>query len=264
MSIKKLILFAMILVVLTGCQSGPSAQDQAATMVAQTAVAVPPTETPAPVPTETQVPPTITPTSAPTLSPTPSGPLKISDDFSSKSDIWGKCDKCEWKDGKLYFGPFEPRGDGIDQIFAIVCEACGEHTYFRIAADLTFASGVAGDRTFGVGLVEPGKFYGGTGISPSKIGILEAYDFTTSDWTGSGWKKFSAVKPGTVTNRVEFAAKPNASGGVDYSAIVNGKTIVLLSNVIKRSSTGLKPSIYLGWHSVGITIDNFEYEEIAP
>jgi hypothetical protein len=270
-SIKKFVFVIVILVALTGCQlanatpAGPSAKDLAATMVAATAAAIPAaTDTPVPVPTDTPNPPTITPTSAPTLTSTPAGPLVIKDDFAAKSDIWGKCDKCEWKDGKLYFGPFDPRGNGIDQVFAIVCEACGEHTYFHIAADLTFAAGVAGDREFGVGITAPGEFMGGTGIAPSQFGALEAWDLKTNGWTGSKFIRYGAIKPGAATNRVEFTAKPNASGGTDYYAIVNGKTIVVLSNIIKRSSTGLKPSIYLGWHSVGITVDNFEYEEIVP
>src|SRR5204862_550625 len=42
MSIKKLIPLALIMIVLLGCQAGLSAQEQAATMVAQTAVAAPP------------------------------------------------------------------------------------------------------------------------------------------------------------------------------------------------------------------------------
>jgi hypothetical protein len=261
MPTKKLVLFAVILVVLLGCQAGLSAQDLAATMVAGTAAAA--SDTPVPVPSDTPAPPTITPTSAPTLTPTPTGPLVIKDDFSTKSDIWGRCDECEWKDNKLYFGPYAPRGEGINQVFAIVCEACGEHPYFRIAADITFADGVAGDRLFGVGLIIPDQFYAGTGIAPSQIGLLDAYDFGINKWTGSPLKRYGAIKPGGATNRVEFAAKPNSSGGTDYYAIVNGKTLVVLPNITDHTEK-LKPCIYLGWHSVGIAVDNFEYEEIVP
>lgn len=266
MYLKKFVLLAAILAVLTACQpAGPSAKDLAATMVAQTAVAAPPTATPTTAPTETAAPsPTITPTLAPTKTATPTGPLVIKDDFSTKSDIWGKCDKCEWKDGKLFFGPYTPRGNGIDQIFALVCVACGEHTYFHIAADLTFADGVAGDREFGVGLTAPGEFMAGTGIAPSQLGALEAWDMKTGDWTGSKFQRYGAIKPGAATNRVEFTAKPNSNGGADFYATINGKSVIVLSDIIKRSTTGLKPSIYLGWHTVGISIDNFEYEELVP
>ena len=265
MSIKKLVLFAMLLTVLAGCQSGPSAKDLAATMVAQTAVAAPTATTPpTAAPTDTALPPTITPTAAPTMPPTQSGPLVIKDDFSKKSDIWGKCTKCEWKDGKLYFGPYDPNGQGVNQVFAIVCTACGTHTYFRISADLTFASGVAGDRSFGVGLTVPGEFYAGTGIAPSQFAALEAFDFLTNDWTGSKFVRAGAIKPGAATNRVEFGARPNASGGTDYYTMVNGKTLVVLNHLTDRSSSTLLPSIYLGWHSVGISVDNFEYDEVVP
>jgi hypothetical protein len=274
MFIKKLTLLAMIALMLAGCQSGPSAQEQAATMVAQTAAAA--TNTPIPVPTSipTQVPPTstITPTSAPTFTSTPAGPLVIKDDFSKKSDIWGKCDKCEWKDGKLYFGPFPPNGEGWNQLFALICKACGEHTYFHVAVDVTFAEGMAGDRFFGVGATipeksdvaagaSPYKFYAGTGITPFQIGNLEAYDFSANKWTGSRGKLYGAIKPGSATNRVEFTIKPNASGSIEYYAIVNGKTFLVLSN---RSPLTLNPSLYVSWHSVGVTFDNFEFEEIVP
>ncbi len=266
MNMKRWVLFTMLMAALSACQlTGPSAKDLAATMVAETAEAMPPSATPTIAPTETTAPtPTITPTSAPTFTSTPTGPLVVKDDFSAKTDIWGACDKCEWKDGKLYFGTFPPRGQGINQVFEMICEACGQHSYFRIAADVAFADGVAGDRVFGVGMIDPGKFYAGTGISTSQVGVLEAYDFETSNWTGSDYQLYGAVNPGVASNRVEFIVKPNKSGGADYYSVVNGKTIIFLSNVTKRAINTLKPAVYLGWHSVGITVDNFEYEELVP
>jgi len=260
---KKLALFVAVLVALTACQpAGPSAKDLAATMVAETEAAEPPTDTPAPPPTETEAPTaTITPTPEPTLTPTPSGPLMIKDDFSTKSDIWGKCDKCEWKDGKLYFGPFDAKGQGINQLFALICEACGEHTYFRIAADITFAEGMAGDRFFGAGGVVPDKFYAGSSITPFQFGRLEVFDYTTNVWSGSDLKQYGAILPGTGTNRVEFAIKPAASGGLDYYQIVNEKTIIVLYG---RKPLTLEPALYLAWHSVGVSFDNFEFEELVP
>ena len=265
---KKMALFIVVLIALAACQpAGPSAKDLAATTVAdaaKTQAALPPTATSTTAPTETAVATsTVTPTVAPTFTATPSGPLVIKDDFESKSDIWGKCDKCEWKDGKLYFGPFPPRGNGIDQLFAVACEACGSHTYFRIAADLTFASGVAGDREFGVGLVKLGEFLVGSGIAPSQFGALEVWNIKDNTFSGK-FKRYSAIKPGALTNRVEFTVKPNAGGGTDYYLTINGKAVSVLSGIVKGSTSSLKPSIYLGWHSVGITVDNFEYEEIVP
>ena len=60
---KQITLITLIAILITGCQSGPSALDQAATMVAQTVTAAPPTETA--TPTSTPL-PTDTPTPLPT------------------------------------------------------------------------------------------------------------------------------------------------------------------------------------------------------
>jgi hypothetical protein len=266
MKTKNLLLFALIVALLTACQpAGPSPKDIAATEVAsaaQTEEAAPPTPTNTPAPTETPLPTaTITATPEPTLTPTPAGPLTIKDDFASKSDIWGKCDKCEWKDGKLFYGPFEARGQGINQLFPLVCEACGEHSYFRVAVDVAFAAGVGGDRFFGVGGVIPDEFFAGTSITPFQFGCLEAFDFTKNKWSGSKIQRYGSIKPGSAVNRIEFAVKPSASGGYDYYDMVNGKTLIVLSN---REALNLKPALYISWHSVGVTFDNFEFEEIEP
>jgi hypothetical protein len=206
--------------------------------------------------------PTLTPipTDAPTITPTP-GPLVIKDDFSTKSNIWGACDQCQWINGKLLLGPYAPRGSGLNQVFTLICEACGEHPYFRVAADVTFASGYGGDREYGVGGVVPDKYFAGAGISTTSHGILDAFDFATNTWSGSGWKIYNAIKAGAVTNHVEFIVKPDASGSLAYYSIVNGTTIVTLSGQHERP---LKPDLYLAWHSVGVIFDNFEFEEIIP
>ncbi len=63
---KIILSLTLIVLVVSGCQAGPSASDQAATMVAQTMSAIPPTatltSTSTPLPTAT---PTLTPTSTP-------------------------------------------------------------------------------------------------------------------------------------------------------------------------------------------------------
>lgn len=63
---KQVVLIALITILTGGCQTGPSALDQAATMVAETVAAVPPTgtalPTSTPLPADTPVPePTVTP-----------------------------------------------------------------------------------------------------------------------------------------------------------------------------------------------------------
>lgn len=223
---------------------------------------------PSPIPTEipkataTAI-PTLTPipTDAPTITPTP-GPLVIKDDFSTKSNIWGACDKCQWIGGKLLFGPYAPRDNGLNQVFTLICEACGEHPYFRVAADVTFTSGYGGDRDYGVGGVVPNKYFAGAGIAiTTQIGILDAFDFVTNTWSGSDPKRYDAIKAAPATNHVEFIVKPDASGSLTYYSLVNGTAIITLSG---QHQYPLKPDLYLAWHSVGVIFDNFEFEEIIP
>ncbi len=257
MSTKKLIVFTLILVGLLGCEAGLSVQDQAATMVAETAAAAPPTELPAP--TDTQA-PSATPTEAST--PTPTGPLVFKDDFSKKTDAWGKCDACEWQDGKLYFGPFPPSGGGAsDQIHYLLCKACGEHLYFHASADITFAEGQGGDRTYGLASVVADKFLAGIGITPFQLAGLEKFNFLTGLYEGTKFAFYGAVKPGGATNHVQLDARPNSSGTVDYFGIVNKKTIIFLLDQPAEPSNA---ALYFDWHSVGVAVDNFEFEEIVP
>jgi len=259
---KKLCLLATALLILVGCQTGPSAQDQAGTMVALTAAAIPATNTPVPQPSDTPVPPTVAVTPTTTLTPTPSGPLVITDDFATQSAIWGKCDKCEWKDGKLYFGPFPPNGDKIlDQLNYLLCEACGKHTYYHVSADIAFAAGQAGDRFYGIGGILPGKLLTTAGITPYQFGVIEIVDLKTGDYFGTNVKRYGAIKPGSAVNHLQFDARPNSSGSVDYYEIVNGKTVLYL---LGQPTEATIAALYFDWHSVGITVDNFEFDEVVP
>ena len=63
---KNITLFTLLIILVSGCQSSPSALDQAATMIAQTVAAAPPTDTPQPTSTPL---PTDTPTPKPTSTP---------------------------------------------------------------------------------------------------------------------------------------------------------------------------------------------------
>ena len=259
---KLFLLAAALLVIMTGCQSGPSAQDQAGTMVALTAAAAPATNTAVPQPSDTPVPPTVavTPTTAPTA--TPSGPLVITDDFTTKSAIWGTCGQCEWKDRKLYFGPYTPNGEkAIDQLHLLVCEACGKHTYYRVSADMTFVAGQAGDRFYGFAAIIPGRFISTAGITPYQFGVVEVADLQTGKYTSTPLKQYGAIKPGDAVNHLELDARLNASGTVDYYEMVNGKTIAFLTSPSAETTT---VALYLGWHSVGITVDNFEFDQVIP
>jgi hypothetical protein len=268
MNIKKLVLFAVILTTLTGCQlgnQGPSPKNLAATIVAQTAAAVPSvTNTPMPVPTETDtpLPPTITPTSAPTLTSTPSGPVIISDDFSSDASRF-KCDKCEIKDGALHMGPY-PSADSVKAYYAF-CADCPEVSDYTMSVDATFGDG-ASDRGFGLLLREnDGSFidleiltwqvYGVWHFNAKKGNSWTAWDkaYTPGGWIAGG------LKAGRQTNHIEVTMKSSASGAT------------LLVNINNRAKRTIdlpngkgKVGLILGMHSLGVVFDNFSFEELEP
>lgn len=256
-----LVLFVLITAVILSCQmfaQEPTVQAQAQPASASTSIprtAVPPTDTPLPPPTDTPI-PTDTPLPTPTA-----GPVVVKDDFSSKSDIWGDCEHCSWKNGSLFFGPYPPTGQGEDQIFYVICEACGLHPYYRVSADVTFVEGY-GDRTFGIlaGLSESRDFISGATVSTFKHALYETFNYKTKQWVGGAFKTFSAVSPGRGMNRIEVEIKPTSSAGrADITVRVNRANLILLYNQpVEPSWAGF----YLGWHTVGASYDNFEYEEI--
>ena len=256
---SKLFSAILLVILLSSCQSStqiPSNQQQPeAVMTSVPPTAIPPTETSVPTPTDTPIP---TDTPLPTATP---GPVMISDDFSGQSDIWGNCEYCEWKDGTLFFGPYPPIGQGEDQIFYVICESCGLHTYYRVSADVTFFDGY-GDRTFGIlaGLSENKDFISAGTVSTLKHALYEAFDYNTNQWVSGSFKTFSAVHASRGTNRIEIEIKPTSSAGqADITVRVNGSDLILLYNQpVGPTWAGL----YLGWHTVGAIYDNFEYEEI--
>lgn len=104
---KKLMLCAVILAVMVSCQSGPSAEEFAATIVAQTASAAPPpTHTPeptsTPLPTDT---PTQTPTSTPDMGATATA--QASGILSELDQALGDID-IPYKEGQLAWQQTEP------------------------------------------------------------------------------------------------------------------------------------------------------------
>lgn len=210
----------------------------------------PATSTPLPVPSDTPL-----PTSTPEV-------RKIEDDFAARSEIWGECENCIWKDGILLFGPYPPKGSGQDQIFYVICEACGEHSFYRVAADVSYSEGYGADRTFGIlaGLQSNGFLGAGT-ITTSQHALYETFDFGTKRWGGTEFNTFAAVRPGRATNRIEVTIRPSASPNrADIVVNVNGKNVIQLWDQPVQAS---KAGLYLGWHSIGVVFDNFEYEVLA-
>ena len=214
-----------------------------------------PTDTPTPIPTDT---PTPVPTDTPTVTATP-GPVVFTDDFSTQIvGAWGECSGCEWKDGKLYMGPFEPSANDMHEI---VCEACGEATYYRFSVDATFVEGQV-DRFFGVLMGWSEDYYIYAGVSPWQASIIEKLDYAKDLWSkispGDVWD--NNVKASYGTNRIEVIAQlSTVAGKVDYYLKINkGTSYVLYTQPAAMSKVGL----VIGWHSVGAWFDNFAYEEI--
>ena len=248
-----LILLAMFF---SGCQAPAQRAPATSAPTDASPTEIPPTNTPLPPPTDTPIP---TETPLPTATP---GPVVVTDDFSSETDIWGDCENCEWKDGTLFFGPYSPKGSGTDQIFYVICETCGLHTYYRVSADVTFADGY-GDRTFGVlaGLTDDENLIGAATVSTLQHALYEVFDYSTGEWLGGTFKKFNAVGVGRATNRILMEIKPASNPGhADIYVAVNGTNVItLLDQAVEPTWAGL----YLGWHSVGASYDNFEYEGIS-
>jgi len=269
---KKAVLLSVLVLVFAvlACQvGGPSAQEAAETMVAETAAAasptpLPPTETPVP-PTET-ITPTLPPTETPTITPsaTPSGPLVFSDDFSADNKNWKGCTNCRWQDGVLLMGPYKARGDGYDQADSAICIACGKKTYFRMAVDVTFVEGFT-DRLYGLLIGEGKKYMTYLGISPLQFAVIARYDYNKEYWDLINASKENVynklVKPGKLVNRLEIIMSPSGSGQADLTMKLNGTvSFVAYKIAVEPAEVGL----YLDWHSIGVAYDNFEFEEIVP
>lgn len=268
-----LLCMVVLLFAALACQvgaSGPSAQEVAETMVAETAAAASPTPLP---PTETPIPPTATitptlpPTETPTITPTatPEGPIVFSDDFSdANSKNWKGCTSCKFQDGVLLMGPYAARGSGTDQTDVAYCVACGKKTYYRIAVDVTFVEGFT-DRLYGL-MVGHGEDYQTVlGISPLQYAVLWRYDYNKqygSLINASTENVFnSQVKPGKLTNRLEIIVEPAGAGQADMKMILNGiVSFVAYKIAVEPAEVGL----YMDWHSMGVAYDNFEFEELVP
>jgi hypothetical protein len=270
-----------LLLFTTAC--GPSAEQLAATYVAETSAAASPTPLPTdtPLPTSTHTPtltstPTSTPTNTPTntatalptntptITPTP-GPLFITDDFSEQSDIWGECPGCVWSSGKLHVGPYDP-GDTENDTHPVICEACGEKEYYRIAVDVAFEQGYS-DRGFGLLIGDNDYYFTDLEISTLfQTCIVWRYDYKLF-----GWKLLNRdinnvltglVAPSYSNNHLEVTVRPSGQEGrADYYIKINGTTLFVLYTQIQDPS---RVGLVVGYHSIGVAFDNFEFEEIVP
>ena len=224
-----------------------------------------PTLTPVPTITET---PTLTPsplpTDTPTITPTP-GPFSFSDDFSQANSLSRyTCDHCKIEDGRLLFGPFDPQDNMGEQFSTVICEVCGQHTYYRVSVDVTYVSGPT-DRFYGiVGLVSADQaklnrvIY--FGVSTWQVYTVRDYDYDKSLLTELQSNLSGYINPTTATNHIVIEVKPSAQAGfVDVYFTVNGGLMyILYLQPAKPTYAGLGMS----FHSMTVAYDNFLYEEI--
>jgi hypothetical protein len=256
---KRSIVLALVLIVLlvSGCQSigtpSPTAISETDT----------PTNTthPPSTPTATQTPsPTDTPTQ--TITPTP-GPLKITDDFSTKSDIWGSCPGCEWKDGKLYVGPYDYSEDPTD-LYRVVCEACGEPIFYRVSATVQFIEGSGLDRGFGLLVHDSNTRLLDLEITTGQFNAFFEFNYSTERWRLmiDPKKVFAKLFPSYEENRLEVVAKPsNTKGMVDYEVNINDSTAYYIWSQNKEPGW---VGLVVGWHGIGVAFDDFIFEELYP
>ncbi len=284
----------LVLFALAACNfGGPSPDELAATMVAQTQAAASPTPLPTATPTETPLPtstststatplptdtPTVTPTDTPiptatntpqpTDTPTPIGPIVFTDDFSTENkSAWSGCKSpfCKWQGNKLQVGPYDASGGGDPHI--VTCEACGQAMYYKASVDATFVDGY-NDRWFGLAFNMDDDTMHEVGIMTwlQFCGIWE-WDFNKNSWylENQSWDTLwnGMVKAGYLTNRVGVEVRPtNQANMADFYIKLNGKTsFVVYTRPVKLGKVGLVVEI----HGMEVHFDNFEYEEIeAP
>jgi hypothetical protein len=269
MNTKRTILCVLIVLILVGCQSGPSAEQLAATAVVQTAAAasptplptntpLPPTATPIPTSTFTPLPPTATP--VPTRTPRPTetivpsatpGPLV--DDFSTLTAAWAKCDGVKVENGQLLMGPY----DASANFHSCECATCKQLITYCFSVDATYIEGQV-DRTFGV-QIENKKFALYVGISPYQVYGISKWDWKLQQWTDLQWKKSTLIKAGKGTNHLEIISKPaKQSGTVDIYIKINGTVAYVLYGQDALPSI---PAFGVDWHAMGVAFDNFSYGE---
>jgi hypothetical protein len=225
------------------------------------------TATVTPIPTSTETPtltPSPIPTDTPTITPTP-GPFSLQDDFSASNSLSRySCDQCKVEDGRLLFGPFPPKDNLGEQFNMIVCEVCGEHTYYRLSVDATYVSGPT-DRFYGiVGLVDANAakldrvIY--FGVSTWQVYVIRDYDYHQGVLNELQSNLSGYINPTTATNHIVIEVKPSATPNfVDVYFTVNGGMLYVL---YLQPAVPTRAGLGMSFHSMTVAYDNFTYEEI--
>jgi len=252
---------AMCAILLSACGLVPGgdelpADQLASTMVAETAAAAAPVPSPtlaSTSPPPTEEPPTDLPTAtqrpAPTNTP---GPLALQDDFSADSGYWD-CDQCTFENGQLHYGPYPVSGAFVQHM--AVCAACGMVTNYRMSADVQFGDGPS-ERGFGFLARGTEEYILTFEITPWQDFDFWKFEYATGEWTWVNGIFAGAVRPGNQVNRIEIEVATNASGSVDVSLRVNGKTpLVIFNQPAEPGAVGFT----LYGHAVDLFFDNFEF-----
>jgi hypothetical protein len=268
-SLQTAILGGAVLALSIGaCSAGPGTDPEALarTMVAGTAAAASPT----PRPTGTKA-PSLTPTSSPTAPPptatstaTPEpGPIVFADDFGEQTDEWLNCRTCEWTNGVLRMGPFPPSAT-LDRS-STICGPCGDSSYFRLAVDVTHVEGQT-DRGYGLGFWWGEEELWAFEISPLfllTLGVRYEIPNDLFELTNPNPDQLLSglVRPGYATNRLEIIVQPAGVESADIYYRVNGKNAFVLYNKPRHSG---QVGLVVGFHSIQVAFDNFEFEELEP
>lgn len=249
-----------IAVLLVACSLLPGSElpeQLAATMVAQTEAARPPTDIPTVPPTLTPtVPPTQAPTDTPPPTPTsiPEGPISLRDNFSTDAGVWFDCEHCTVEDGVLHMGPF-PVSFAYEQQWAL-CGPCGMVRTFRMAVDVRFERGPS-ERGFGLMLGLNDDEFFTYEITPWQTVDFWQYDYERQRWDWVNGVFAGSVRTGNQFNRIEIEAAENSGGRIDYTLGVNGRTPLVIFN--REAGVGWVGMTLYG-HAVELTFDNFEFE----
>jgi hypothetical protein len=151
-----------------------------------------------------------------------------------------------------------------EQFSMVVCEVCGEHTYYRVSVDATYVDGPT-DRFFGlIGLINADSvdlnrvIY--LGISTWQVYVIRDYDYKNSMLNELNSNLTGYIYPTTATNHIVIEVKPSAQPNfVDvYFTVNNGLLYVLYTQPAVPTLAGLGMS----FHSMTVAYDNFVYEEI--
>ena len=240
---------------LLGVESGPTVEQLASTMVAETAAATTAgaemqEENPTQPPAEQPATSTVAPSPAPTAT---TGPLSLEDDFSTDTGYWD-CDQCEIENGRLRFGPYPVSGAFAQH--TVICTACGMVTNYQMSVDVTFGDGPS-ERGYGL-LVRGCEDYWLTfEITPWQDLDFWRYETDSIEWTWVNGIFAGVVRPGRQTNSIEVEVTTSPSGGTDVALSVNGKTPMVIFN--QASEPGVVGLTLYG-HGVELYFDNFEFK----